>query len=79
MKHGVDDLVLKLGEAVAVLSESEGLRDARESSVGLDDEEFGDDVLELVHPNLEQVELCTHEDRIPDFRHFFLAAHLPAM
>ena len=66
MKNGVDDLVCEGREALSMLGEGEVLRDASECAVCLDDEELGDDRRELVHPDLQQVELGAEEDGVPD-------------
>ena len=57
VEDGVDDLVREGREALGVLGEGEVLGDAGEGAVGLDDEELGDDGVELVEADLEEVEL----------------------
>ncbi len=59
-----DQLALDLGERVArpgvvldVVAEDERLLHAGEGSVGLDDDELVDDVLELLEPDLQDVQL----------------------
>ena len=79
VEDGVDDLVREGREALGVLGEGEVLGDAGEGAVGLDDEELGDDGVELVQADLEEVELGREEDGVPDFGELVLVARAPAV
>ena len=79
VEDGVDDLVREGREALGVLGEGEVLGDAGEGAVGLDDEELGDDGVELVQADLEEVELGGEEDGVPDLGQVVLVAGLPAV
>ena len=79
VEDGVDDAVGEGGKEVGVEGEGEVLGDAREGAVGLDDEKLGDDGVELVEPDLEQVELGAEEDGVPDLGEVVLVAWLPAV
>ena len=65
VEDGVDDAVAEGREALRVRGEGEVLGDAGEGAVGLDDEELGGDVGELVEADLEEVELGREEDGVP--------------
>ena len=79
VEDGVDDLVREGREALGVLGEGEVLGDAGEGAVGLDDEELGDDGVELVQADLEEVELGREEDGVPDLGELVLVARAPAV
>ena len=79
MEDGVDDAVREGREAGGVRGEGEVFGDAGEGAVGLDDEELGGDVGELVEADLEEVELGGEEDGVPDLGERARVSRLPAM
>ena len=79
VEDGVDELGREGGEAVGMLGKGEVLSNAGERAVGLDDEELGDDGVELVQTDVEEVELGGEEDGVPDFGELVLVAGFPAV
>lgn len=60
------DLVFEFAEALHVCLIECLFRDTSEGGVALDDEEPVDDGVELVKPDLEQIELAAHQDGVYD-------------